>query len=185
MVVRHADPAADAAGCAAVYAPFVEGSAISFEYSAPDAAEMGRRIAQLSATHAWLVAEDDGEILGFAYASPHRERAAYRWAAEVSVYIGSAYHRRGIGRALYGTLFELLTRQGYRTVCAGIALPNEASVALHEALGFELVGIYRRIGWKGGTWWDVGWWQLQLTSAEPGAPGDPPEPGPPVRLGQG
>jgi len=182
MVVRHADPAADAAGCAAVYAPFVEGSAISFEYSAPDAVEMGRRIAKLSATHAWLVAEDGGSVVGFAYGSPHRERAAYRWAAEVSVYVAASHHRRGVGRALYGALFELLSRQGFRTLCAGIALPNPASVAVHEALGFELVGVYRRIGYKDGLWLDVGWWQLQLGPASSAPSGDPAPPGPPVRL---
>jgi L-amino acid N-acyltransferase YncA len=163
MLIRHADPDTDAAACAAVYRPFVEGSPVSFEYSAPSDIEFAARIAKLSSTHAFLVAEDDGQVVGFAYGSPARERAAYRW---------------GAGRALYGTLFGLLSRQGFTTLLAGIALPNDASVGMHEALGFELVGVYRRIGWKDAAWHDVGWWQLQLTDGAPVT--DPP--GPPVRL---
>jgi L-amino acid N-acyltransferase YncA len=133
------------------------------------------RIERLSRTHPWLVAEVDGEIVGFAYGCPHRERAAYRWAADVSVYLEPSVHGRGIGRALYERLLSLLTEQGIRIACAGIALPNEASVALHEALGFWRVGVYRGIGFKAGSWQDVGWWQLELSPAqtppaEPGAP---------------
>jgi L-amino acid N-acyltransferase YncA len=125
------------------------------------------------------VAEDGGELTGYAYASAHRERAAYRWAADLAVYV--APHRRGagIGRALYGVLLPLLVRQGLRIVCAGITLPNDASVALHESFGLELVGVYRRIGWKGGAWHDVGWWQRELFSV---SDVPPPEPGPPPRL---
>jgi L-amino acid N-acyltransferase YncA len=179
MQIRHADSAIDGAACAAVYAPFVEGSTISFEYTPPTGDQMADRIAQLTATHAWLVAEDDGSVVGFAYGSPHRERDAYRWSAEVSVYVSASHHRRGVGRALYGALFELLARQGFRIVLAGIALPNEGSIALHQALGFESVGVYRQIGWKAGAWWDVAWWQLELGSAD-GPAGEPP--GAPVRL---
>jgi phosphinothricin acetyltransferase len=122
------------------------------------------------------VAERDGRVTGFAYASPHRARAAYRWAADVTVYVDAAHQRLGIGRTLYESLFELLRRQGLRILCAGVTLPNDASVALHEAFGFVHVGVYRDIGWKDGSWRDVGWWQLDL-----GAPaGDPPpEPLPP------
>jgi L-amino acid N-acyltransferase YncA len=160
--VRRADPVADAAACAAIYAPFVDGSFVSFEYSPPSAEELARRIERYSATHGWLVAQDGNRVVGFAYGTPHRERAAYRWATEVSIYIDREHHHRGVGRALYAALFELLAAQGYRIALAGIALPNEASVAFHESFGFELVGIYRRIGFKDGAWRDVGWWQLQL-----------------------
>jgi L-amino acid N-acyltransferase YncA len=167
MRIRDADAATDGAACAAVYAPFVTDSVISFEYEAPSEAEFSRRIARLSETHAFFVAEDSGSVIGFAYGSQHRERAAYRWATEVSVYIAASHHRRGLGRALYRAVLERLAARGFRIALAGIALPNEASVALHEALGFEPLGIYRGIGWKFGRWWDVGWWQLQLDGGGP------------------
>jgi L-amino acid N-acyltransferase YncA len=177
MVIRHADPERDAAGCASVYAPYVRDSVISFEEREPDAADFARRIELISRVHPWLVADDGGELVGFAYASPHRERRAYRWAADISVYV--APHRRGagLGKALYGALIPLLARQGMRIVCAGITLPNDASVALHRAVGFEHVGTYRSIGWKAGAWRDVAWWQLQLGDGSP-----PAELGPPARL---
>jgi phosphinothricin acetyltransferase len=140
---------------------------------------MAARIERLAATHAWLVTERDGRVAGFAYGGPHRDRAGYRWAADVSVYVGAAHQRQGVGRELYEALLPLLARQRLRWACAGVTLPNDASVALHEALGFELVGVYREIGWKGGAWLDVGWWQLELNGAE----GDPPaEPLGPQRL---
>jgi len=179
MLIRHALADADAAGCAAIYAPFVRDTAISLEGHPPDAAEFSRRIDSISAQHPWLVAEDEGALAGYAYGSAHRERAGYRWAAEVAVYVGEGHRRRGVGRALYGALLELLRRQGLQIACAGITLPNDASVALHEACGFEPVGIYRRIGWKAGSWHDVGWWQLRLLRPRDGPP---PEPGPPARL---
>jgi phosphinothricin acetyltransferase len=125
------------------------------------------------------VAEQDGIVSGYAYATEHRSRAAYRWAADVTVYIAPDHQRRGIGRALYGTLFELLVRQRLQVAVAGITLPNDASVGLHEACGFKPVGVYPRIGWKAGAWWDVGWWELELI--EP-TDGRPPEPGPPAAL---
>jgi L-amino acid N-acyltransferase YncA len=161
-LIRDADPARDAAACAAVYKPYVTDTVISFELTPPDAGEFAERIERITRTHPWLVAELDGDTIGFAYGSPHRERAAYRWAADVSVYLAARAQRRGIGRALYESLFELLEQQGFRTLCAGITLPNEASVALHEVLGFAPVGIYRNIGFKFGAWHDVGWWQRQL-----------------------
>jgi phosphinothricin acetyltransferase len=178
-VIRHADPDRDAAACAAVYAPFVSGSAASFEDRSPSAEEIAGRIRHYSATHGWLVAERDGAVVGFAYGCPHRERAAYRWAADVSVYISADHHGGGIGRTLYGALLALLTQQGMQVACAGITLPNEASVALHESFGFEPVGVYRRIGWKAGAWRDVGWWQLELM---PASDSPPSEPGLPARL---
>ncbi len=161
-MIRPADPARDAAACAAIYAPFVRETAVSFDEVAPSAEGFAVKIAQLRATHPYLVCELDGQVAGFAYGSPHRERAAYRWAADVSVYVDPAFHRRGVGRALYEALFERLRAQRFQIACAGITLPNDASVGLHESLGFEPVGVYRGIGWKAGAWRDVGWWQLRL-----------------------
>jgi phosphinothricin acetyltransferase len=180
-LLRHADPARDAAACAAIYAPFVTDGAASFEEVAPTAAEFAARMQRTTRTHPWLVLEDGGRVVGYAYACEHRARAAYRWAADVAVYVEPAHHGRGAGRRLYGALLGLLRRQGLRVACAGIALPNDASVGLHRAAGFELVGTYRSIGWKAGAWRDVAWLQLLL------APGDddpPREPGPPQRLSQ-
>jgi L-amino acid N-acyltransferase YncA len=144
---------------------------VSFEADPPSVAEMAERI---RAAHAWLVAERDGQVVGYAYATAHRARAAYRWTAEVSAYVDPRAQRTGVGRALYGELLRELRAAGFRLAVAGITLPNDASVRLHESIGFEPVGVYRNIGWKAGAWWDVGWWQLDL--GEPG--GDPPrEPG--------
>jgi phosphinothricin acetyltransferase len=172
-MIRGADPRTDAAACAAIYAPYVENGPISFEEHPPGAEEMGTRIEETTATHPWLVAESGGKVVGYAYACRHRERAAYRWSTDVSVYVDGAHHREGHGRRLYEALLEELRERGFWTVCAGVTLPNEASVALHEDLGFEPVGVYRRIGWKQGAWHDVGWWQLDLS---PGAEDPPPEP---------
>ncbi len=137
---------------------------------------MAARIERIGATHPWLVAESDGAVAGFAYACEHRSRAAYRWAVDVSVYVGEADRGQGLGRRLYIELFECLRDQRFRVACAGVTLPNEASVALHEGLGFVPVGVYRRIGWKHGAWRDVGWWQLDLS---PDAADPPEEPLPP------
>ncbi len=161
MEVRHADPARDGGACAAIYAPHVSGPA-TFDEEAPDAAGFARRIAEGERTHPWLVLERRGAVAGFAYASPHRARAGYRWAAEVSVYVARDAQGRGAGRALYAALLGLLRRQGLRVALAGIALPNAPSVGLHETLGFAPVGIFRAVGWKAGAWVDVGWWQLAL-----------------------
>jgi phosphinothricin acetyltransferase len=171
--IRPADPGADSGRCAEIYAPYVEEGGTSFEESPPGPEEMARRIAACSASHAWLVAEQEGGVVGFAYGGPHRARPAYRWSAEVSVYVDSERRRRGAGAALYAVLLDRLRERGFHVACAGITLPNEASVALHERLGFEPVGVYREIGWKQGAWHDVGWWQLILT---PDASGPPPEP---------
>jgi L-amino acid N-acyltransferase YncA len=171
--IRDADPARDAAACAAIYAPHVEGSAVSFEEQAPGAAEMATRIERYGASHAWLVAERGEEVVGYAYATAFNERPAYRWSASVSVYIAEGAHGQGVGRALYSALFDCLRERGFRMAHAGITLPNEASVALHERLGFELVGVNREVGWKDGAWRDVGWYQLELA---PAGEGPPPEP---------
>lgn len=171
--IRDADPDRDADACAAIYAPHVEEGPVSFEERAPDAAEMGARIERYGASHAWLVAEREGRVVGYAYATAFNERPAYRWSASVSVYIGAEARGGGVGRALYEALFARLRERGFRTACAGITLPNEASLRLHESLGFEQVGLNRGIGWKHGAWHDVGWFQLEL---EPPGEGPPQEP---------
>lgn len=165
MLIRDADAQTDAAACAAIYAPYVRDTAISFEEVAPTTKEMSARIARLTKTHAWIVAEDQHAIIGYAYACPHRERAAYRWTTEVSVYVDTRYQRRGAGRQLYESLLGTLADRGYRVALAVIGLPNDASVAFHESFGFEPAGVYRRVGFKLGEWWDVGWWQLDLASS--------------------
>lgn len=176
MLIRPADPERDAAACAEIYRPYVEETVISLEEVAPAATEFTRRITGITASYPWLIAELDDRAVGFAYASQHRERAAYRWAADTTVYLERGRHRRGIGRALYEQLFALLVEQGYHVACAGIGLPNEASVGLHESLGFQLVGVYRRIGYKMGAWRDVAWYQLDLVPTGDGAPAAPRPP---------
>jgi L-amino acid N-acyltransferase YncA len=180
VLIRHADPDRDAAACAAIYAPSVTHGVASLEERAPEPHEMADRIRITSRTHPWLVAEIDGEVVGYAYGSRHHERAAYRWTADVTVYISGAHHRRGVGRALYRALFELLERQGIYEVCAGVTLPNDASVGLHESLGFTPIGVYRDVAFKFGRWYSVGWWQLSLRPR----PQDhaPAAVGPPQRL---
>jgi len=165
----------DAPEIAAIYRPFCEESCISFETEAPDAAEMAARIERIRRRLPWLVFESAGKVAGYTYASPHRERAAYRWVVEVTVYIHADHRGRGIGRSLYAELFARLREQGYYKAYAGILVPNPESQAFHEALGFELVGIYRRIGYKLGAWRDVGWWVLALRP-EAACPAEPRSP---------
>jgi phosphinothricin acetyltransferase len=148
---------ADCASIAAIYAPVVANTATSFEATPPDATEIARRIESLRPRYPWLVYDDGASILGYAYASGHRDRAAYQWSVEVSAYVHPKAHRRGIGKALYSSLFSVLKLQGYRNAYAGITLPNPASEALHKAVGFEPVGVYRSIGYKLGKWHDVIW----------------------------
>lgn len=161
MILRTATTA-DAAACAAIYSPYVADSWVSFELVAPDAGEMATRIEAYGASHGWLVSEIGGKIAGYAYGSPHRTREAYRTSCDVAVYVDPAFARQGIGRALYGALLPQLAQRGFHAAFAGIALPNPNSVGLHEALGFEPIGIYREVGWKMGAWRDVGWWQRLL-----------------------
>jgi phosphinothricin acetyltransferase len=161
-VIRHADPETDSGACATIYAPYVAGAATSFEELPPDADDFAERIERVSRMHPWLIAERDGVVAGFAYAAPHRARPAYRWTAETSVYVANGRQSAGVGGELYGALIDLLRRQGLQVALAGITLPNDASVGLHTALGFEQVGVYRRIGYKAGAWRDVSWWQLLL-----------------------
>ena len=165
-VIRHADPAADAAACAEIYAPSVTAGVASFEEEAPDAAEMRRRIEETAERYPWLVAERDGAVAGYAYGTVHRSRRAYRWVVEVTAYVDARRQRTGVGRELYQALLPLLARQGLQVAVAGITLPNDASVALHESLGFQPVGIYRDFGYKFGAWHDVAWTQRALAQGD-------------------
>jgi L-amino acid N-acyltransferase YncA len=174
VTIRLAAPR-DAAAVAAIYAPYCEATSVSFETTAPSAEDMATRIAAIERECPWLVLDVGGRVGGYAYASRHRERAAYMWAVDTAVYVGASFLRQGVGRALYTTLFELLVRQGYVRVCAGITLPNPASVRLHETMGFTPVGTYRRIGFKLGRWHDVAWYQTDLRP-------DAPDPAPPTPL---
>lgn len=161
----------DAAAVAAIYAPYVVETAISFEEVPPSAEAMRTRMARILPDYPWLVFEDEGAVVGYAYASPHAERAAYRWAVDVAVYLAPGVHRRGVGRALYGALLDLLARQGFHAAYAGIALPNEKSVGLHEAMGFGHIGTFAEVGYKFGVWHDVGWWRRPLGGGA--APAEP------------
>lgn len=161
MILRFAS-LRDAEEIAAIYAPIVEASAISFEAAAPDAAEMRSRLAGQPANKPWIVADAGGTIAGYAYASPFRGRAAYRFGAEVTVYVAGRARRTGVGRTLYTALLRLLMAQGYRRAFAGIALPNAASVALHHAIGFTDAGVVHAAGYKFGRWHDVGFYERAL-----------------------
>jgi phosphinothricin acetyltransferase len=169
-VIRPAD-VADAAAVAAVYAPYVEGTVISFEEVPPDEAEMvGRMLDQPRLP--WLVATRDDEVVGYAYASRHRARRAYRWSVEVSVYLRASEQGRGTGRALYAELLDVVWSLGYVHAYAGITLPNDRSVRLHEAMGFTPLDVFLGVGFKHGSWHDVGWWQLALCDPPP-VPAEP------------
>ena len=178
MVIRLAS-SEDAPAVARIYGPIVRDTVISFEVDPPSELEMERRIAATLGHAPWLVSEENGEILGYVYASKHRERAAYQWSVDVAAYTHDAHRRKRVGRALYTTLFELLRLQGFRAAHAGITLPNAASVGFHEALGFRAVGVYSAVGFKLGAWHDVGWWQLRLIDSR-----DPPRPLIPLRAAQ-
>jgi L-amino acid N-acyltransferase YncA len=162
----------DAAATQQIYAPFCLDSAVSFEVQPPTVPEMRQRIQKVTAQYPWLVCEVAGQVAGYAYACAHRERAAYRWAVDVAVYIDAGRRRSGVGRALYASLFSILVLQGYYRAYAGITLPNPGSVGLHEAMGFTPVGVYRHVGYKAGEWRDVGWWGLSLQPER----NDPAEP---------
>lgn len=177
--IRPAHPEADAGAVAAIYSEVVTTSAISFEEQAPDRGEMARRIRRILESTPWLVAADaNGAVVGYALATPHRERPAYRWSVDISVYVARDSRGRGVGRRLYEELLGILGAQGYVNVYAGVARPNPASEALHRAIGMELIGVYPRVGFKLGAWWDVAWYGLRL--AEP--QGVPPDPIPFPRL---
>lgn len=153
----------DAEACREIYRPAIETAATSFETEVPSEGTFAERIVSTLEVYPWLVAvADGGDVAGYASACRHRERQAYQWCAEVSAYVSPQHFRRGVGRRLYETLFACLSAQGFHNAYAGITLPNDTSVAFHEALGFEPVGVYRDIGFKMGVWHDVGWWALRL-----------------------
>lgn len=163
--IRSATPA-DGEACAKIYEPYVRDTVISFETEPPTTEEMARRIEAALTEHAWLVLESDGEVVGYAYATQHRTRAAYRYACDVSIYLDQSQRGTGAGKALYAALFPLLKKRGFHRALAGIAIPNEASIGIHRSFGFTEVGTYRRIGWKFDGWHDVTWMQLDLGMQE-------------------
>jgi phosphinothricin acetyltransferase len=169
---------ADAAEIASIYSHFVLNTPVSFESEAPDATEMARRIETVLEQYPWLVCDFDDEIAAYAYASQHRPRFHYQWSVDMSVYVHESFRRQGLGRALYTALLSIVPLQGYVSAFAGITLPNAGSVALHEAMGFTPVGIYKNVGYKLGKWHDVGWWQRSLASP----PANPQSPTPMTAL---
>jgi L-amino acid N-acyltransferase YncA len=177
--IRLANPDRDAAGIAAIYADAVLRSIASFEEQPPDEGAMAERIRATLRRTPWLVAEaEDGSVAAYAYAGPHHDRAGYRWSVNISVYVRSDERGRGLGRALYDVLLPMLRDQGFVNAYAGIAQPNAASVALHEAIGMERIGVYRRVGWKHGRWVDVAWYGMRLSEPD-GAPSEIRPPGEP------
>lgn len=162
----------DGAAVAIVYAPYVRDTPVSFEVEPPSAAVMTERIINTLGTHPWLVAERGGEVVGFAYAGKHSQRAAYRWTVDVTVYVRDGERRTGVGRRLYQTLLETLRQQGFRSAFAEIVLPNPGSARLHEAMGFQHIGVHKDIGYKLGRWQDIGYWRLGLSDGTT-APSEP------------
>jgi phosphinothricin acetyltransferase len=161
VIIRSASET-DAPALLAIYRPFVEATAVSFETVVPTVEEFAARIAKAVAGWRWLVAERGGQCIGYAYGSSHRERAAYRWSVEVSAYVHPSHQHQGVGRALYVKLLEVLAQQGFCNAYAGITLPNEGSVALHRSVGFESIGTFRAVGRKFHEWHDVAWFQRSL-----------------------
>ena len=159
----------DAVAIAGIYAHYVTATPVSFETDPPDEAEMRTRIADGGELYPWLVVEIDHQVAGYASATRFRPRPAYRFTVETSVYLAARRHGLGFGRRLYERLVALVEAQGFAQAIAAITLPNEASVRLHEALGFTPAGTYRHVGWKCGAWHDVGLWQRGLAP-----PADPP-----------
>lgn len=145
-----------------IYRPYVEHTAVSFETLPPTPDQFAERIVKALSNWAWLVAEEEGSIVGYAYGTEHRARAAYRWSVETSAYVHPDHQQKGIGKALYVALLDKLSTKGFCNALAGITLPNEASVALHKRVGFEPIGVFRRVGWKFGAWHDVAWLQCVL-----------------------
>jgi L-amino acid N-acyltransferase YncA len=162
----------DAQTISEIYAPAVLERVTSFELTAPDASECAERMNKVMKTYPWLVCESGGEAIGYTYASTHNERAAYRWSVDVAVYVNARAHRRGVGTALYTSLFEILALQGIRNAYAGITLPNAASVGMHGRVGFAEVGVYHHVGYKFGAWHDVAWFERSILAAGK----DPAEP---------
>lgn len=160
----------DAPAIQAIYAPIVRDTAISFEYEVPEVGEIERRLRKVLTSKPWLVHEEDGQVVGYAYASVFRERAAYDWSTEVSIYVGRSTHGRGVGRQLYTTLFDVLRALGYQQAIAGATMPNEASERLHLSLGFKPIAHFPAIGYKFGRWHDTVFWSLPLRPLSDVAP---------------
>ena len=174
-VIRPVE-ARDAAAVASIYAPHVTEGVASFETTSPDADEMAARIVATTESHPWLVCDAAGQgTVGYVYAAAFNPRAAYQWSVGVTVYVDERFHRAGIGRALYTSLFALLRLQGFYNAYGGITLPNAGSVGLHEAMGFRPAAMYKEVGFKFGRWWDVGWWELELLP-KPAVPAGPLKP---------
>lgn len=169
--IRIARPE-DASEIQAIYAPVVADTSISFEEMPPSVEEMRQRIVTALVTYPYLVAVSSGKVVGYAYASQHRARAAYRWAVDVTVYIAESARRSGVAQCLYRSLLPILARQGFRSAYAGISLPNPGSVGLHEKMGFTHIGTFPDVGYKHGAWHSVGYWRLEL-GANTSAPGEP------------
>jgi phosphinothricin acetyltransferase len=153
----------DAADLRAIYAPAVA-TPISFEVEVPTEQEMRNRVLKTLKVYPWLVCEQGSRVVGYAYGSRHRQRAAYDWSVEVSVYVDKTIRRKGVGKALYLALFKALSCQGFYSAFAGITVPNPESVGFHESVGFRPIGIFHRVGFKAGAWHDVGWWELPLAT---------------------
>ena len=172
--IRLADPLADAERASAIYRPAVATGIASFEAVPPTPHEMRERMHATLERLPWLVAEGEpgGAVIGYAYAAPHKLRAGYRWSVDISVYVDAGAHGRGVGRALYDRLLSLLRRAGYVNVYAGIALPNPASIRLHEGIGMRRIAVYERVGWKFGRWHDVAWFGMRLSEPD-GQPAEP------------
>lgn len=161
MNIRRANPR-DAAALLEIYRPVVEETATSFELVVPTVSEFSERIKAILDSHEWLVMESDGEIVGYAYAAPHRAREAYKFSTETSVYVSTGNRGQGIAKKLYTALFDSIRELGFHAAFAGIALPNEASIAFHSSCGFEEIGTFREIGFKFDQWHDVSWWQRRV-----------------------
>ena len=170
--IRFATPD-DAQGILAIYGPYCEATCVSFEDGAPSIEQMRERISRITRDYPWLVATCDGRVVGYVYASRHHERAGYRWSVDVAVYLAADFHRCGLGRTLYTTLFAILREQGLFKAYAGVSLPNEGSVGLHEHLGFRPVGVYRGAGYKCGRWVTSagGNWNCNLNGPNHSIPG--------------
>jgi L-amino acid N-acyltransferase YncA len=166
--IRAATPD-DAARIAAIYAPFVIGGTVSFEIEPPDARAMRGRMAASDGLYPWMVVTNggaEGGVVGYAYATKFRDRPAYRYVVETSIYIAGDQQRGGVGRLLYEALIDTLRAQGFTQAIAAITLPNDASISLHESVGFRRAGVYREVGYKQGRWIDVGFWQCELNDSK-------------------
>ena len=162
-VIRLADPKRDARQVAAIYYPYVINTPITFETTPPDGTEMYRRMKKVSKTYTSLVCEHENELMGYSYGSKFRDRSAYDWIVETTVYVREAAHGLGIGKALYASLLKCLKLQGFTSAYGVIALPNNPSVSLHEHFGFTEDYLMTNAGYKDGQWYDVGFWRIKLS----------------------